>query len=93
MKKFFATYIVDTNPNSGAFAYPVETNVVRDLNYNVILKETFDEMFDYCKSIIEQDILHLPAGSARWVETEKGLALLDYENYQILRYDIQEINL
>ena len=93
MKKFFATYIIDTNPNSGAFVMPVETHIVRDSNNNVILNDLFDDMFDYCKSLIDLDIQQYPDDYVRICLTENSLMLLDNDDYQVMRYDIHEIKL
>jgi hypothetical protein len=50
-------------------------------------------MFDYCKDLTESDVLQWPDGSVRVCTTENGLNILDDEEYQVMRYDIHEIDL
>lgn len=92
MKKFFATYIIDQNPNYGGCDTPIKTQVVRS-NNNVVLKDSFEEMFDYCKSLIDLDIQEYPMDYVRICLNENVLSLLDNEDYQVMRYDIHEIDL
>jgi hypothetical protein len=94
MKKYFATYIIDCNPASGAMCGQPEAEVVRYSDTgNVILKDSFNDMFDYCKDLTESDVLQWPEGSVRVCTTENGLNILDDEEYQVMRYDIHEIDL
>lgn len=94
MKKYFATYIIDCNPASGAMCSQPEAQVVRDYHDDsVILKDSFNDMFDYCKELTELDIQQYPEDSVRVYTTENGLNILDNDEYQIMRYDIHEIDL
>lgn len=92
MKKYFATYIIDQNPNYGGRSTPVEAQIVCS-NKNAVLKDSFKEMFDYCKSLIDLDIQEYPEDYARICLTKKVLSILDYEDYQVMRYDIHEIEI
>lgn len=92
MKKFFATYIIDQNPNYGGRDISIKAQVVRSKN-KVVLKDSFKEMFDYCKSLIDLDMQEYPEEYVRICLTKKDLSLLDIEDYQVMRYDIHEINL
>ena len=94
MRKYFATYIIDCNPSSGVMCGQPEAQIVRDPDtYNVILKDSFNDMFDYCTKLIETDIQQYPEDSVRACTTENGLNILDNDDYQVMRYDIHEINL
>ena len=96
MKIFFATYIDDVNPSSGDAADYLEARMVRDEEGNALYTSDWDNMLELCKDeanfFINNDARSEECGY-QIIETNNGCAIIDYEDYRIVTYDIHELDL